>query len=67
MNEPKPLRRESQKEHKQKSFFNHIGVGIRDAITAIGQGIGLIFLVLAFIMLYRGCNNAETLLPPLGF
>lgn len=34
-------------------------------LTNIGQGIALVLLSLAIIILYRGCNGAETLLPPL--
>lgn len=35
-------------------------------LTNVGQGITLILLVIAIIMLYRGCNGADTLLPPVG-
>lgn len=34
-------------------------------MAEIGQGFGAILIVLAIIMLFRGCAGAESLLPPI--
>lgn len=32
-------------------------------LTNVGEGISVICIVLAIVMLYRGCTNKESLLP----
>jgi hypothetical protein len=34
-------------------------------LSNVGEGLGLILLVIAIVMLYRGCSDAPTLLPPI--
>lgn len=38
---------------------------LNNFLSPIGDGIGLVLIVLAIVIAARACNNAPTLLPPL--